>query len=323
MKTKRTIKIVLVLFFTGSFLSSLYAQPGAPWTQMEEEPTTVDTVTAGVPIPYFVMPDPVLNDQFNANYDTSLTKAAQNIESSWNWFIGTSAAGGSSITKEGGGGEADGPYVEVTWAVNGGAEDTIYTSEVSGPPANCDGDSNFVRTVVLAAPDMSVRDNAATDTVYYCDGIGTLGVTLDNIVDNGVAGGNMNIRFDMQVDSLQSDLAGVLGNVSSKNDSIVQIAQTSGNDITFLNVDFQAVNGNITEYVFAFDNSLDATNQNGINDHISRKSDFLSLTDKTGLTSSEYTYYAPTSTESDVIVVRVFPAPSTGSIYYIPNDFNK
>ncbi len=320
MKKRNTLKLLITIVLAGSLFSSLYSQ--APqWTQMQEEPTTVDTVTAGVPIPYFVMPDPVLNDQFNTNYDTSVTKAAQDIESSWNWFLNGAATGvGSSITKEGGAGESDGPYVEVTWVVNGGNEDTIYTSETAGPPASCPGDTNFVRTVVLAAPEMHVRDDAADDTVYWCDGISLQNVTLDEIIDNGVDGGNMNIRFDMQVDSLQSDLSGVLGNISllTHTDTIVQIAQTSGADVTLMSLDFQAINGNITEYNFNFGSGND-----GINDHISRKSDFLSLTDKTGGTSSEYTYYAPASTVSDRIVVRVFPAPSTGSIYYIPNDFNK
>ncbi len=319
MKTKRTLKLFLILLLAGSFFGTLYAQPGAPWGQMEEEPTTVDSVTAGVAIPYFVMPDPVLNDQFNANYDTSLTKEDQDLVSSWDWFIGTSAAGGSSITKEGGGGEADGPYVEVTWAVNGGAEDTLYVGEVAGPPSpGCVGDTNFVRTVVLEAPEMQVR--AADDTLYRCDdGSGAENITLDQVIDNGVVGGNMNIRFDMQVDSLQSDLSGVLGNINllTHTDTIVQIPQTSGADVTLMSVDFQAINGNITEYNFNFGSGND-----GINDHISRKSDFLALTDKGGNTPSEYTYYPPASAGTR-IVVRVFPAPNTGSIYYIPNDFNK
>lgn len=326
MKTMRKISRVTCVFALFMVFSGVQAQT-PPWAAAMapaawSSSTTVDTVVNGAVMPLFVMPDPVLNDGFTTQYDSNQTKAAQGLVSSWTWWIGASKAGGTSITKEGKASEGDGPYVEITWATKAGyGADTVFVREDAG---TCTGDTSIHRVVVIPIPSFAVRNNPATVSVNVCDGA-TPNITLDGITDNGVVGGNMKIRMHYRIDSVTSAIVSK-GNIKTTVDTIVTIGQTAGADVVlFASYPMVAVNGQITRYRFAFDTQAGwgGTTAGGINDHISRKSDFLALVDKTGATDNQYTFYAPTSTQSNVITYIVYPKPNTGSIYYIPNNFNK
>lgn len=318
MKKRNILKISLVMAFAVIAVSKIQADP--PWTQMQQEPSTIDTITDGAVIPYWVEPDAVLNESFAGAYDTSQTNAAQNLQSVWTWWLNSGAAVGSQVSHQAGGGEGQGPYVDVTWSDNGNDVDTLFVREESS--TGCVGDTSLVRVAVVAQPDFTVSDATDDDTVRICEGSESQTITLSSIADNGVGGGTLKFRLDISVDTLNSDQT-VDANVRESFDTVVQIGITSGNDVTLMPYTIGIIGNQITQYRFAFDNTLDATNQNGMSDKISRKSDFLDLATKDGSNDQEYTYYTPNAAgDTDMITYIIFPAPDTGPLYYLPNDFN-
>ena len=298
----------------------MYAQD-APYTQMNQlaDPTAyTDTVTTGVAVPYFVMPDPVLNDAFLGTYDPSLTNAVNDLESEWTWFKGDGDLTGGIVPATG---DADAPYVQVTWTGTGGDSDTLWVREdieMGSSGSMCEGDSSWIEVVVVDEPFFVVRP-AGDNVVYHC-GNTTEDLTIDSVANNLVRGGNFYFDYDIVIDNLNADLS-LDANVSTDNNVYDTVARPAGalpyEDLVMIPMyDFNLLNSKITRYTFTL---------NGVNDHISRKSDFLSLTDQSGETVSEYTFYTPESGggEETDIIVYVFPRPETGDIFYIPNDFNK
>lgn len=290
----------------------------APWTQMTElsdATTVVDSVTVGATVPYFVMPDPVLNDAFNAAYDSTADNAGNNLESEWTWFKGAGALTGGIVFPV-----IDGtaPFVKVTWTGTAGDSDTLWVREdtdMGGTGTMCEGDSSWVEVFLVDQPAFTVRA-AGTNEIYRCGEV-VEDVTLDEIVDNSLSGSQFYFDYDLTIDSLNSALVPLAPVVSSDLNQIEKVNYSFGADISMIsNYSFELKDGYITRYTFTL---------NGMNDHISRKSDFLALIDKSGAADAEYTYYAPETGggEETTIVYYIFPRPVTGSIYYIPNDFNK
>ena len=99
----------------------------------------------------------------------------------------------------------------------------------------------------------------------------------------------------------------------------------------------------ITKYVFDFTNNLEGNDIAGLNHHISRKGDFLSLADagttpptKTqpdlsntnydgsdGYPSDGEANYTWFTSDAGTITVTVYPEPSTGTIYHVPNTYER
>lgn len=322
MKKVNMLKIVGCIFFMLLVSIGVKAQAPPKAQMLISGVGSTDTVINGCRMPYFVMPDAILNDQFNTVYDTNITKAAQDLNSSWTWFVGASKAAGSNVVKEGKRSENDGPYAEVIWATKAGfGTDTLYASEVSA--TGCIGDTTIQKVVVIPVPGFTVR-SVAGPAINLCEGVAPQNITVDAIANNGTAGGTLNFNLDYRVRRLNSDLT-VNSTLKTVTDTIITINRTTGANVTVLpNWNFAPISGNITEFTFAWDNSIEGgANDNGINDKISRKSDFMGLADQTGATDSQYRHYGPTAAGADVIVYRIFPAPNTGSIYYVPNNFNQ
>jgi len=99
----------------------------------------------------------------------------------------------------------------------------------------------------------------------------------------------------------------------------------------------------ITEYVFDFSTNNGGDDIAGVNHHISRKGDFLSLADagttpptKTqpdlsntnydgsdGYPSDGEANYTWFTSDAGTITVTVYPEPSTGTIYHVPNTYER
>jgi hypothetical protein len=295
------------------------------WDSTYAGTTYIDTITVEDTVPYFVMPDAVLNDQFAGEYDFNSNNAANNLESSWNWWTNSGNASGTLVDSllQYAAGENTGPFVHLHTVSTG--EDTIYVQEVSS--TGCNGDTTKLTVVVVDKPAFTVSQDGVvdSDTIRICESAaGSQAIVLNSIADNEVTGGNMKFRLDISIDSLNSDQS-VDGNVRTANDTVVTIAQTNGNNITLMNYNIDIVDGQITQYTFDFGSGLGlGSYDGGINDHISRKSDFLQLTNKLSPGDNEFDFYAPTTAGGfdPSIVYIVFPEPNTGPLYYIPNDFN-
>jgi len=290
-----------------------------------------DSVTAGRIIMYYVEPDGVLNDAFvgNAIYDTSFTNAANGLQSTWNWRLGVSSVGDTKtqfpVATQ------NGPSVK--YVFNAPDVDTVFVYEQS--KSGCIGDTSFQIVKVFAAPSFNVSSNPVTDTIYLCQQGATVNnqtIDLSGITDNNVYGGvgttnNHKFRFDYIVRNLDADYS-IAGNVDVRPDTIVDLVYDFAGTATLFTQPVPVRNAKITEYEFAFTPAAGGGYKtgavNGISDHVSRKSDFFYLADETGATESQYTYYPAlgATDKENTIVVRVLPAPVTGPIYFIPNNFN-
>ncbi len=315
----KTMKILLTLTLMG-MVSFLYGQD-APYTDMVNATGEIDTVTGGAgDVPYYVMPDPVLNSEFTTTYDPAAGAGGNaGIESTWTWDLFES--NGTINTQGPGVGADDGPYVEVGWDAPGGGlptEDTINTQEVSS--IGCDGDSTMLPVRIVDPPAFTPWDQAAP--IEICETAGAQDVELNTIVDNYVSGGNLQFRFDVVVDSVDPTIS-TKGDVRNNPDTIVTIPEVCGdgtddnNVVLLTSYSMPAVDGQITRYQFDFA----ADGDGGISDHISRKTDYL-INDAAD--DLAFTYTAPTNGTDGTATITyiVYPTPETGDIFFVPNDWN-
>ncbi len=321
-KFMKTMRLLLLAFFGIVLFQGVNAQ-APPFGVEMTNAGGIDTVIIGKRTPYFVMPDPILNSGFAAAYDTNVLKAAQGLLSSWTWSV--TAAG--TVAKEGNSAEGDGPYVEIVWSTATTA--TISVAEVSAAPASCADATPVTQSVqVIDTFDYIVANNPATQTTYLCEGALPVNVQIDDYTYNGVqTNSTLNMKLDYRISRLNSDLS-FNSQLHEAEDTLFQVAQpgASGPVVFWPAKQLYAIGGNITEYRFSFGApAWGGAEDNGINDHITRKCDYLALATKDGSNPDQFTYYdqETVGSISDEKVFIVYPAPVTGPIYYVPNSFNK
>ncbi|MFW5872475.1 MAG: hypothetical protein ACOCVN_00660 [bacterium] len=279
-------------------------------------PTTyVDSVTVGggvlsdsihgggnavnMVMPYFVLPDPMLNGGYDAGGTFDNTK----LKSSWSWSLGTGIGTIQQATFNDLGITTDTlNQVYVNWG-NATGSDTVKVMEVSNP-TNCSGNIKYTIVNVIAVPTGDVNN---TD-VSYCESAGASQTITINLT--GVP------PFVFRIDS------------------VVKVIETTG-DTTGVSNDFELITTGATDgstigggtlndlgsnnWTFEFDAKTMACNSGkitirtykitGLNDRISRKSDRATEGGGTHL------YYAA----DDQAIFTVYPTPATGNIYNIDN----
>jgi hypothetical protein len=311
--------MVAVLAVTNGF-SQIYQ----PYSQMSDSSGMgiTDTVTvsgdSAKMLPYYVRPDNVLNDM-TGDYVPGTQPSDQGIYSNFSWTY-KSVSGNATINYENGAAADTVPYVEVEFTTTtSGDPDTLYVEETSA--GGCTGDTVNLPIYIVDEPSFNVTGNGTDSIGYEVCAKGPTPIEINSLTDNGVTGGDLRFRVDSITDQLNPDLssAGELQSTSFYQNVHEDSLGVPNTDIFQHNLGVQ--NGEITQYTFKI---------YGMSDHISRKSDYLSLSDKTGGTNSQYTYYPPTNgpggttgDNASKIVYIVYPTPQTGDIYYIPNSFDQ
>jgi hypothetical protein len=343
MKTSRLLKITLSIAILAFLSTNVLGQPTYPSGLEMGQTGDVDSVTAGVNIPYYVAPDPVLNPDYSSPYPDNSADLSQTEE--WNWWTGVTGVGGSTVNQGTAGGDPDndGPYIEVSWSSPSGnapASDSIYVTERNSD-VGCDGDTSALEVLVFNQPAFTPVD-ADNDLIELC-GTQTYTVTLAEIVDNGVQTGNLKIQLDsITVDNVDpaAPRGGSTNNVRFSEDTVVTIPSPLNNDgnpetdVPLLTDYYVGVqNGEVTRYRFVFgNNTASGSSEDGISDQISRKSDYLNVAGSdpdsypanSNVQSNDWTYYAATDGGNGTnINVVVYPAPNTGNIYYVPHNFDQ
>jgi len=339
MKTNRLLKITLSISILAFLSTNVFGQtyPGN-LIENTDPANQIDSVTHGNTLPYYVEPDPILNPDFSGGdvYPTNSGDLSQGEE--WNWWLGTTGTVGGSTDNQGtAGGDADndGPYIEVEWndpnagAVGAPVEDSIYVQEsntdVSG---GCEGDTSYLRVLVFDQPEFTPVDGSNA-LIELC-GTQDYDIPIASVEDNHVQTGNLKFKFDISCDNVDpADPTGPsTGTVSGRTntDSVVAVTTPVNGDGTaegpfnmLTNYDIRIQNNDVTRYRFSFGGSGD-----GISDQISRQSDYLNVGGSDPTDETQWTYYPATNggngTNIDVVV---YPAPNTGNIYYVPNDFDQ
>lgn len=334
-----------------------------PGTDLSEAPgdgSVVDHVTEGYRVPYDVTPDDVLNSSFSEPY--VIGTQDQSFNSGWNWDFNTNNTvgdGAANATIYNGGYDDDNsaeygynhPYVEVEWTRSGGAtagsgEQAYIEVQETSQSGSCNGSWNWLSVQVYAAPEFTFTDgsNGGTDqetadasgVIELCDGGGgiTRDILIANIPDNGIpiaAGetfenGNFKFRLDKDVAILDGG-GGVVSTEGTSIDSIATVSMEFGNGIVLhsghdLGTLTDGGEAQITRYRFDFGTTIDGltSTNNGITDPVQRKSQYLTNPDAT---DADWDYIANTGGNADMLTIITYPAPETGNIHYVPNNFDQ
>ena len=320
MKRKNVFKIGLSIVFSMLVTSALFAQVENAdyvlYDANETAPTAIDSVTTGTTTGFYVKPDTYYHPNYNAGGGWTVTA---NFE--WNWSF-NGASGGSSITDA----DVNDPYVTITWgAVSGGTpyEVNVY-EEAPAAMGGCQGAVTVLNVEVVAAPTVTfTADNPGTiigADLTVCDGdarladvvqaaltgIATMQLDWDLEIATLNASSVKDEYFDIDYNSLGAVQDYAIQNQGADGSQTVDIA-ASTYDLTKPTGGFLVTNSKST--VFTYD-------IRGTNDRISRKSDYIG--NPTAALDS-WTWY---DTVVETIVIQVNPAPDTGPIYHIPNNWN-
>ena len=257
-----------------------------------------DTITIGTEIPYHVTPDAY----FNPNYNVGGGWA---VSSEFLWSFDGAVLTGASYP--GAAPTYDDPLGVSTQA------DTLINPDVT-----FDG---TIGDYVLAARESSRSGCAGTIQLLNIHTVDTPSVSigyadidqcgnyaLGGPVQVTIAGGKDTYWLDwtLVVDSLTADASSSLGQIVGSNITETdQVHAASGavdiDAVTAHNV----IDNHVTRYTYTL---------GGVNDRISRKSDYIPVT--RDATQGSWTEYGGADL-SWIIIVR--PAPTTGPIYHLPN----
>ena len=331
MMERNLLTFILSLALFGLMSANVFGQElndgtaNLPNLAQDADGTAVDEVTEGYPVPYYVTPDPILNSSYSEPY--VLGGGTQGLNSTWNWTFGT-----APVTSTQGDPSNNGPYIEVTWDAPGTSGDaTSISVEEVGPAGSCTGNTKTLTVNVFDKPTLNVVEDGTGNghnlVTELCETAVTGGqsVLLENIVDNGVSGGNFKFRFDIMVDKVDASQTqtSIVRDGVEQQDTVVTVPESYGNSVTLLsNYWMGAIDGDITRYRFDFGGTLYGGSQaNGITDHIQRKSQYLA---NSAQDDQAWDYQSDIDTQGDgsMITFIIYPTPQTGNIHYVPNDFD-
>jgi len=329
MKKKNLLKFlftaIAVFVVTGVFAQNV------PYAEMTDNSgtATTDMVTVSNTIvkylPYYVEPDDVLNS-LDSDYDPTLgggtgSLVDQGINSTFEWtFLNSddSENDGSAYSFRylpTSSPEDQAPYVEVSFDQVGQYKLSVLETSQGG----CPGGSSVVSPVqVIAEPSFQVTSDG-NDVTYERCALTNEPIQVYRIPSNGVSGGDLYFEVDFSVDNIDinTDPATVT-EVTATTTRHISISEDGnmGTDapVTVVSEGLPVEGNAITRYTYTF---------KGINDHISRKTDFLAM-GLSGTTPSpeDFNFYNPDGGSEVTITYMIYPAPNTGDIYYVPNDYN-
>ncbi len=317
MKTNKLLKLVFTFFATVAVSAAFAQVPFADMTAIQTDGT--DSVTVNKKMVYFVEPDPVLNSLGATTYDTSWTQAeaqTNGVNSTFGFVWEGSGTGSGDINTPDNWTEA--PYRVVNFTGTGDL--TLQATESTA--GGCPGTTTDLNIEVIGAPQFTVG-GPATSTLCHSAGLtDNVAISVYDVMD--AVGGQVYFRMDIDVYTDSNGDSNFDNLIRTETDTIVKVANPGGTPSTTVLQDYYvgAQSGAPTRYRFDFGNTIDAADNNGLNDYISRKSDYFENGFDTGAPADgDFTYYAAADVADADKVVEfiVYPAPNTGDIYYIPN----
>jgi len=310
MKRKNVFKIGLSIVLT-MFVATVFGQVESTGNYVAisgDQSTDIDSVTIGSITRLYVKPDPY----YHPNYVAPGWTLTANF--TWTWAVppagGTPVAVVDTVN-----------WVEVDWTGAASSLHEIIVTETA--PASlgaCSGDTNvYVRIVAeptvtytagagYISADTSVCEGAAIladDLEATFTGIRTLQLDWNLEIATLDGGGGKDEYFDINKNSLGAAPAYAIDKDSTGTQEVSINATTFS--LTKPAGGFTTISKKSTVYTYSL---------NAVNDRISRKSDYL--TNPTAL-AANWSWYDKTAEE---VIIQVNPAPDTGPIYHIPNNWN-
>jgi hypothetical protein len=320
MKRKSLLRIGLGVAMAMFVVNGLFAQVQnadySLYDANETAPTAIDSVTTGTTTGLYVMPDMYYHPDYTAVGGWTLT-----ANFTWNWSF-NGASGGSTINDA----NPNDNYVEIDWgAASLGTPYEVNVYEEASPAyGGCQGDITVLNVEVVATPTVTfTADNPGSiigADLTVCEG----DARLADIVQAAFTGiRTFQLDWDLEIATLDASMAKDeyfdinYGSLGAVQDYAIQNQGSDGSQTTAINAatyDLTVPTGgflvqNTKSTVFTYD-------IRGVNDRISRKSDYLT---NAAAALDSWSWY---DTGVETIVITVNPAPDTGPIYHIPNNWN-
>jgi hypothetical protein len=315
---KSVLSVAAAMLLTTNVFGQVANTDYSEYDANTTAPTNIDYVTlrtgGSTVMGYYALPDPV--------YHPVYTGPAWTLSAgfTWDWTIPTNPGGGASVT--GGGTPAN--YVEITYTATG---NYVVNVAETAPPAfgSCADASPTVMNVTVVSP--PVASITTADPAQACGNQAamTVAMSFTEAVPSTLAGYAFAINETVEnIDAAGNPVGGPLVDndgfidflTTGKLESPTLTGGSSPYGYSFTTSALDVLNGQRTRYTYTAIKSSDApaAATDGVISAISQKSDYVA---EAG--GADYLTYAFGDNQ---IVIIVNPTPSTGPIYYVPNDFN-
>jgi hypothetical protein len=302
MKREFTRKSILVLAAIVVSMG-LFAQIPSDYTSISGDNTVaIDSVTVGSTTPYYVAPD----SYYHPDYAGLGTLTAG---FTWTWLVTPAAGTSMSATNN---------YVEIDWNAAGLFNVTV-NEQAPASLGGCAGPDTNMYVRVIAEPSVTYTANnpntiIGTD-ISVCENDPQLaGIVQAAITSVAGTSPTVQLQYTFRIDTVHQD-------AGSGQFSLDEYLGSASSQITSINAATYNLDKPAAGYV-ALDESGSGKKQtvytytiNGVNDRISRKSDYMNNSAKA---ADAWSWY---DTTVETIVITVNPAPTTGPIYHISNDW--
>ena len=316
MKTKNIFKLLAtmaVLLFTVNVVS---AQIGADYVQYDSTAAAPDSIdyltlkTGGTTMGYYALPDPIYHPNYNVGGGWVLSPLFI-----WNWSFYLQPAGVAPSSAKPG----DANYVEITYRELGSYRLDVLEQASAAFGGCTSADTTRIYVELIAPPTAQFATGLGNGAV--CGNLAAQGLIVEFTENVPADLARYAFRISEVVENIDNDDV-VIGAVLSTNDNFVnyaitpaaKVAPNGGTSPNFtlsgINTSAMTVQTNLrTRYTYTL-TSAATVSGTGVVSAISHKSDYLA-----GAVNG-HAFGTRTS-----VVFILNPAPVTGPIYHIPNNF--
>ncbi|MBN2480208.1 MAG: hypothetical protein JXB19_00585 [Bacteroidales bacterium] len=280
------------------------------YTPSTTEATT--HMTEGTTVPVYALPDPY----YHPNYDVE--NAIFTLTNGFTWTWSGTAVDNLTVNQA----STDDNYVTVT-AASGDAGSYVLSVTENAPAlyGGCSGPQVDLNIVVHAEPGVTMGGDA---TYLFCAGDAGLPDDIQTIISDGWQ--QYRLVWSLEIATLDelgakefyyddengTNREGVQKYAEEYTTDTPQSIADAGSAPDLMTFGaFNVINNGTRNAVTVYTYTL-----TGINDQASRFGDFIDLAGDDS-DASAFTYYAA----GETVVVTVYPAPVTGPIYHIPNNW--
>jgi len=322
MKKSTLLKMALTLVGAFMFTGAMAQNPPSPYARYDSNVTAPDTIdyvtfkTGGTTMGYYALPDPL----YHPSYVTSGT-----ITSGFSWVWTNPTHPGTAVTF----GSASNNYVQITYPLKGNYVINVAENASATFGGCADGTPTVMNVTVIDTTTFTITAPALASTCGNQVQQTISAAIVENVPANWAA-----YAFLVTEDIDELDVDGnviVDGTESNKYDfklgsklKTPALTGTSPNYAwSFTTAALNVNNSHRTRYVYRFKKASDAPAAgNGVISAITQKSDYIAP-GIANLNAYGFTPGANVTMVGDVATITyiVNPAPSTGPIYHIPNQY--
>lgn len=314
MKRGFLLKVLMSIAF-AMFVGGLFAQIPAAFDPISgDNAVDIDSVTVGTTVPYWVEPDAYFHPNFAST-------GALTADFTWTWAV---APAGPTLA-------ATNNYVEVTYGAATVGNQYNITVHENAPAAYGSCSSPDTNMYVFVVPEPTVNFTAGAGFINAASTERCEGSTdIDNEIVRATMTGfaTFQLQWRLQIHTLEADhttidkywdsdkttelvAPGTLFAEDFDESTSSQVVNLTG---TTRNLSTGGFFTCITDGVKR--STVYTYTLRGVNDRISRKSDYLN---NTTAALDAWTWY---DVGPKTVVIIVNPAPKTGPIYHIPNNWS-